>query len=178
MSTIITLIEALHKNNVWEKKFTLEKGEHLTKEGDIETSIYWVEKGCIRVFYLDSEKEHSIRFGYQNSIITALDSFITNTPTSFYMEAAKRTTVWKVSKQKYLDFIRSKPQHLVWWEELLQGLIHQQLEREIDLLTTSPDERYARVLERSPQLFQEVPLKYFASYLRMTPETLSRIRKS
>lgn len=178
MSTINLLIETLHKNNVWEKKITLEKGEQLSKEGETDTCIYWVEKGCIRVFYVDSEKEHSIRFGYQNSIITALDSFITNTPSSFYMEAVKRTTIWRVSKQKYLDFIQSKPQHLEWWEELLQGLIHQQLEREIDLLTTSPEERYTRVLARSPQLFQEVPLKYIASYLRMTPETLSRIRKS
>jgi hypothetical protein len=54
----------------------------------------------------------------------------------------------------------------------------QQMERERDILTSSPLERYKRVLERSPQLFQEIPNKYIASYLRMTPETLSRIKKS
>lgn len=60
----------------------------------------------------------------------------------------------------------------------MNGLLNSMLEREIDLLTSSPFERYNRILERSPQVFQEIPLKYIASYLRMTPETLSRLRKS
>lgn len=53
-----------------------------------------------------------------------------------------------------------------------------EIEREIDILTFSPAERLNRVQERSPHLFQEIPSKYIAAYLRMTPETLSRIRKS
>jgi hypothetical protein len=53
-----------------------------------------------------------------------------------------------------------------------------QLEREVDLLTNDPAERYRRVLNRSPRLFQEVPAKYIANYLRMTPETMSRIKKT
>jgi CRP-like cAMP-binding protein len=60
----------------------------------------------------------------------------------------------------------------------MEQLIYQQLEREKDLLTSSPTERYAKVKQRSPQLFQEIPHKYIASYLRMTPETLSRLKKS
>ena len=52
------------------------------------------------------------------------------------------------------------------------------MERELDLLTSSPHERIQRVLKRSPQVFQEIPAKYIASYLRMTPETLSRILNS
>ena len=60
----------------------------------------------------------------------------------------------------------------------MEQLILQQLEREKDILTSSPIERYKRVLKRSPQLFQEIPNKYIADYLRMTPETLSRIKKS
>jgi hypothetical protein len=63
------------------------------------------------------------------------------------------------------------------WLKLLEQMIFQQLEREKDLLTFSPLERYKRVWKRSPQLFQEIPNKYIASYLRMTPETLSRIKK-
>ena len=51
------------------------------------------------------------------------------------------------------------------------------IEREIDLLTPSPKERYARLLKRSPHVFQLFPHKYIASYLRMTPETLSRLKK-
>ncbi|MCY7291948.1 MAG: Crp/Fnr family transcriptional regulator, partial [Ferruginibacter sp.] len=61
---------------------------------------------------------------------------------------------------------------------LMENLVTQQIDREIDLLITSPAERLKRVLARSPNLFQEIPLKYIASYLRMKPETLSRIRNS
>ena len=61
---------------------------------------------------------------------------------------------------------------------MLENLITQQMEREVDLLIESPAERLKRILERSPNLFQHVPLKYIANYLRMTPETLSRIRNS
>lgn len=64
------------------------------------------------------------------------------------------------------------------WVNVLQTLSLQQLDREIDLLTTSPKARYERVLERSPRLFQEIPHRYIANYLRMTPETLSRLKKS
>lgn len=61
---------------------------------------------------------------------------------------------------------------------MIENLVTQQTDREIDLLITSPIERLKRALATSPNLFQEIPLKYIASYLRMKPETLSRIRKS
>ncbi|MNY67885.1 hypothetical protein D3C86_2055530 [compost metagenome] len=64
------------------------------------------------------------------------------------------------------------------WIKILENLAVQQLEREIDLLKNSPKERYERVLKRSPQLFQESPNRHIANYLRMSPETLSRLKKS
>ena len=64
------------------------------------------------------------------------------------------------------------------WKKLLEAFVIQQMERETDLLTTSPEARYQRILKRSPQVFQEIPHKYIASYLRMSPETLSRLKKS
>ena len=61
--------------------------------------------------------------------------------------------------------------------ENVDSIMAAQIEREIDILTNSPKERYLRVLKRSPQLFQEIPNKHIASYLRMSPETLSRMKK-
>ncbi|MCY1222048.1 hypothetical protein D9M69_651860 [compost metagenome] len=77
-----------------------------------------------------------------------------------------------------MDFISKEPENLTLWAEILEDLVLQQIEREKDLLTHSPKERYERVLKRSPQLFQEIPNKHIANYLRMTPETLSRLKKS
>lgn len=83
-----------------------------------------------------------------------------------------------MSKTAYNQWIQAQPERVDAWMQILEQLIYQQLERELDLLIESPSERLNRVLKRSPNLFQEIPLKYIASYLRMTPETLSRLRKS
>lgn len=77
-----------------------------------------------------------------------------------------------------MELMESSAGNINLWNFILKDLIFQQMERERDLLTSSPFERYRRVLERSPQLFQEIPNRYIASYLRMTPETLSRMKKS
>jgi len=83
-----------------------------------------------------------------------------------------------ISKKQFIQFIESDPANLSLWLKISEQLIYQSMEREVDILTHSPLERYKRVLARSPQLFQEIPGKYIASYLRMTPETFSRVKKS
>ncbi len=94
------------------------------------------------------------------------------------MQAIKKTRLKIVSKKDFLAYINQDEAHLKIWNAILQDLIIQQIEREKDLLIQSPKERYERVLKRSPQLFQQLPHKYIANYLRMTPETLSRLKKS
>jgi hypothetical protein len=82
-----------------------------------------------------------------------------------------------VTKKQIDDFLALK-NNVILWGKILENLAVQQLEREIDLLKNSPKERYERVLKRSPQLFQEIPNRHIANYLRMSPETLSRLKKS
>jgi hypothetical protein len=91
------------------------------------------------------------------------------------VKAIKKTIVKVLSKPQLDRFLNTEDQYKTW-VILLENLALQQLEREIDLMTNSPKERYERVLKRSPQLFQQIPHKYIANYLRMTPETLSRLK--
>lgn len=154
----------------------IHKGEFLTKEGDIERNLYLVESGAVRIFYLSEFDEHTIRFGYEGSLINSLSSFIKEQPSEFYIEAIRKTTVKVILKEELINLRNASDENLRQYIELLESLITQQIDREVDLLITSPTERLKRVLERSPKLFQHVPLKYIASYLRMKPETLSRIR--
>lgn len=154
------------------------KGELLIRAGEVERSLYMVESGALRVFYLTELEEMTIRLGYQGSLITSLASFIKGTPSEFYIDAIRKTKLTVLSKQHLMALVNAHPENLQQYTTLLESLITQQIEREIDLLTTSPSERLKRVLARSPHLFQEIPMKYIASYLRMTPETLSRIRNS
>lgn len=154
------------------------KGEYLIQEGQVEQSVYFVITGAVRVFHVTEFEEQTIRFGYEGSIITSLSSFITGKPSEFYIEALRKTTVKIIPRQLVFQIVNESFETQVQYNKLLETLIVQQMEREIDLLTESPTKRLERVLARSPNLFQEVPLKYIASYLRMTPETLSRIRNS
>ena len=161
----------------WEREIILKRNEFLIRKNDINTKFYFVKSGSIRIYIEDGKEEHTIRFGYQNSFITAIGSFLSNEPTTFYVQALKETNLYVISKNKLLKCINNDKKNKVLWSDLLEHVILQQVEREIDLITFSPIKRLERLKNRSPQVFQEIPQKYIASYLRMTPETLSRIFK-
>lgn len=178
MDIITSLYTNLEQGNYWDATITLKRNEYLTLAHSIDTNIYYIETGSLKISILLDDHEHLIRFGYRNNFIAALDSFITNKPTEFYIQALKKTTIRVIHKEHYLQFINSNSNNQLIWETLLQNLILQQMEREKDLLIKSPKARYERVLKRSPFLFQEIPNKYIAAYLGMSAETLSRLKKS
>jgi len=156
---------------------TLKRNEFLVEKGKIDTNLYFVESGSLRIFIEDDFKEQNIRFGYQQNLVVTLDSFLTSKPTNYYIQAIKKTTVKIVSKNDLNVFLEIDGNQSIW-KNILENLVCQLLVREIDILITSPIERYRRVLKRSPTLFQEIPHKHIANYLRMSAETLSRLKKS
>lgn len=160
-----------------DKTITLERNQYLKVKGSIDTNIYYVESGSLRIFVLDEYEEQTIRFGYAKSLIVSLDSFLTNKPSDFFIQAIKKTVLKVITKSQIDHFLKMENNQFLW-TEILENLVLQQLEREIDILTNSPKERYHRVLKRSPQLFQEIPHRHIANYLRMSAETLSRLKKS
>ena len=157
---------------------TVPKNTMLLTEGQIEKHIYFVESGAVRAFLLTEFEELTIRFGYKNSIINSLSSFIKEMPSELYIEAIRKTNIFLLNKADLHELVYANETNLRNYTAMMELLVTQQIDREIDILTASPAERLKRVLQRSPNLFQEIPLKYIASYLRMTPETLSRIRNS
>ncbi|NVK27219.1 MAG: Crp/Fnr family transcriptional regulator [Flavobacteriia bacterium] len=172
------LLEKLESAGILQNPETLSRGERIICPGEMERNIYFIQDGAMRIFFVHDDEEYITRLAYSGDIITALDSFITKKPTDFYIEAIRSTTVRKASVEDYLRLMKTDAEMLEMWDSMLGLLVTQQMERERDLLIPSPAVRYERVVARSPKLFQEVPLKYIASYLRMTPETLSRILKS
>lgn len=160
-----------------EKTITIDRNEFLKVKGSIDTHVYCVESGSLRIFVMDDHQEQIIRFGYHGNLIVALDSFLTGKPSDLYIQTIKRSVIKIVTKPQIIRFIGTDDNRMLWIK-ILENLVLQQMEREIDILTNSPKERYERVLKRSPQLFQEIPHRHIANYLRMSPETLSRLKKS
>lgn len=159
------------------KTIILDRNEFLKVKGSIDTNVYYVESGSLRIFVLDDYEEQTIRFGYKENLIASLDSFLTGKPSDLYIQAIKKTVIKVITKPQIDNFLETGHNQNLW-TKILENLVIQQMEREIDILTSSPKERYERVLRRSPQLFQEIPNRHIANYLRMSPETLSRLKKS
>lgn len=178
MDIIKELYTRIDRLNLWKKTIELKRNDFLKSPGTTDTHLYYVVEGSLKASIITEETEHIIRFGYQQDFIAALDSFITESSSDLFIQAIKKSTLKVITKESYLHFVHSSAENRQLWETTLQLLILQQMERERDLLTSSPKERYERVLRRSPRLFQEIPNKHIASYLRMTPETLSRLKKS
>jgi CRP-like cAMP-binding protein len=178
----LNLIEDLHdrinKANLWKKSLSLKRNDFLKVKGSTDTNLYFINEGTLRIFIEDEFEEHTIRLGYPGHFIAWLDSFISETPSDVYIQALKKCELQVVTKSDYMRFVQSDSDVRAIWQPLMEQFIYQQIEREKDILTRSPKERHERVLARSPQLFQEIPLKHIASYLNMAPETLSRLKKS
>ena len=160
-----------------DKELTIDRNEYLKVKGSIDTNLYYIESGSLRIFVLDDYEEQTIRLGYKENLIVSLDSFLSNKPSDLFIQAIKKSVIKVISKQQFDTFLETEDNRKLW-TKILADLVIQQMEREIDILTNSPKERYERVLKRSPQLFQEIPNRHIANYLRMSAETLSRLKKS
>lgn len=152
------------------------RNEIVRQEGSKDGSLYIIESGCIIATECVDGEELVIRFGYEGDVIVAMGSFLTEAPSNLVFKALRSTTVSIIKKNDFLAFVSESKDRLNAWLGLQNRMIVDLMEREKDLMMTNPRDRYNRVLDRSPKLFQEVPLKYIASYLRMTQETLTRLR--
>ncbi|MCF3108917.1 Crp/Fnr family transcriptional regulator [Niabella sp. CC-SYL272] len=173
----IELIQKIQEFEPHAKKRVLKRNALLLPKNNCDTHIYFVESGTIRMFVEDGDAEQNIRFGYRGDIVVFMDAFFSGNPTAYSMQALKKTTLTVLTKAALQRFLEQEPAHLRIWLAMLEDLVLQLLEREKDILTTTPRERYQRLLQRSPQLFQEISNRHIANYLRMSPETLSRLKK-
>lgn len=156
----------------------LKRYDHLLRAGDRDLDVYLVREGTLRACRIIAGEEQIIRFGYAGDFIFAVDAFLSGQPTEVYVQAIRACKLTVIPADRLRALADGGGEDGRLWRRVLRWLILGFQEREVDLLTPRPEDRYRRVLERSPRLFQEIPLKYIANYLRMSPETLSRIRKS
>lgn len=174
-----SIVQQLEEFGIAPTVRVFKRGDYIFRSGSTATEVYFIKEGSVLVSCdLGQDMEQVIRFGYAGSLITALDTYLSGKASIYSIEAIRQTTVCIIDREAMERFWSSSPERQQLWKTIIEALVLQQMEREIDLLIAEPKLRYQRVLARSPQLFQEVPQKYIANYLRMTPETLSRLQKS
>ena len=156
----------------------LKRNDILKHSDTVDTNLYLIKSGSLRVYNVINGVEHCLYFGFKGSAITATDSFFGEKTSNYIIQAIKRSKVEVVSKEDFMQFINSEKENLLLWQNILVEIIQHHIQRAHDLFEISSEERFNRLIQRAPYLFQEIPHKYIASYLRMSPETLSRLQKS
>ncbi|AOZ98060.1 hypothetical protein BIW12_00635 [Flavobacterium commune] len=161
----------------WNKNKMLKTKELLLGFKQKDSNLYFVKKGCVRLFVIDKNGEQiNMGFGYENSLITCFQTFIEGTPSLISIEAILDTELVAIAKSDLLPLIQSNSEIALWYQSMLESTLTGHIQRQVELLTLKPQERYAVFIKRSGHLINKIPLKYIASYLMMKPETLSRIR--
>ena len=155
-----------------------QKGEIILHEGEVCESIYWVAKGLVRQFYYKNGKELTEYMATEDNIVMSIESLFTDKPSTQQMVALEPTILFALPKRELEhEAVRNVNIQMLYRKILEESLIISQVHADM-LRFESAQERYAKLVKRSPQLVLRAPLVYIASYLQMTPETLSRVRTS
>ena len=154
------------------------KNEKILSEGETCENIYWIVKGLVRQFYYKNGKELTEYMAAENSIFMCIESLFKEEPTRLQIMAIEPTIVYLLPKAE-LEAVAMKSVNIqILYRKILEeSLILSQ--KHADMLRfESAQDRYQKLVKGNPQLVLRAPLVYIASYLQMTPETLSRVRNA
>ncbi len=154
------------------------KGEMILSEGEVCKNLYYVEKGLVRQFYFKKGKEVTEYMGTEGSIIMCIESLFKEEPTHLQVEALEPVMIYALPKARLEEVALHNVNIQILYRKILEeSLINSQIHADLVRFETAQD-RYQKLCKLSPQLTLRAPLVYVASYLQMTPETLSRVRSN
>jgi CRP-like cAMP-binding protein len=160
---------------IWET-VTFKRKTVLRSPGETERNLYFVLEGIQRAFHIDEEEnEQTIVFTYPHSFSGIADSFLTQTPTPYFLETLTHSVLLKTSYSQLSSLMEQshaiERMILKTTAYALKGVI----ERQIELGSYSAEKKFTTLLHRSPHLLQIIPHKYLASYLGIDPATFSKL---
>ncbi len=161
------------------KSTILAKKDRLLTEGQTCKTISYVHTGALRAFYRNKEgKESTIMFAVKDWWITDMHCFINQQPAMMCIEAIEDSMVFQLTKENFDQLLITLPKFEKFFRILMQNAYIREQLRVMQNLSLPAEERYNNFLEKYPQLVQQISQKQIASYLGITPEFLSSIRKN
>ncbi len=155
---------------------TLKKGELLLKEGDIAQDIYWVAKGMLRQFYYKDGRDITEHFACEQQGVLCINSLFLQERSNLLIEALEDSTVFLMSYQKFIGLARKHPRLATMLRKILEGSLIISQQKADSWRYETVHERYERFLREYPDAAKRASVNHIASYLLMTPESLSRVR--
>lgn len=159
------------------KKKKIKKNEFLLMQGEICKDLIFVQNGCLRLYYLQEDVEVSVWFALKHSSAIEIYSFISETPTNNYLQAIEDSEIFYLPKIELNKLYQTHPKMQEMMRKFWEDVILHLLERFTALQRDSAEQRYLDLLNK-PELLQTIPQKYLASFIGVTPTSLSRIKKN
>lgn len=157
----------------------LRKKQYILQEGDVCKHETFIIKGCTRTYEVDKNgHEHVLQFGLEDWWIGNLYSFISLTPSAYNIDCLENCEVLQISKPNLEKLYEEAPVMEKFFRIMFQNAFIALQNRVLTTLSKPASERYSDFINRYPQIEQRVPDHQIASYLGITPQSLSRIRTS
>jgi CRP-like cAMP-binding protein len=153
------------------------KEDYLLKENDYCNYVGFVDKGFFNFYYLIDGVEHIRGFFFPNEFISNYPCFLSENKSKFYIQALEDCSVTLIHRDDLLMLYKTLPQVQVLSRKIVENLYMEVSEKHGSFFLNSPEEHYLELMNTKPKFLQRVPQYMIASYLGMTPEGLSRIRK-
>lgn len=163
------------KQNLTPKK--LRKKQYLLQEGDVCKHIAFVEKGALKAYVVDDAGAESIiQFALEGWVISDLYSFLTGEPATYNIDALENAELVLISKSAHEELLKKIPKYETYIRLQITGAYIALQKRLTSIISLPLEERYKNFLALYPNIAQRVPQHMIASYMGLTPETLSRVR--
>jgi len=168
--------EEIMKSYLTPKK--IRKKQYLLQEGEVCKYIAFVEKGVLRAYNVsDKGGEHIIQFALEGWIISDLFSFLTGEQATYNIDAIENSELLLISKASHEELLRTLPKYETYTRLQLTGAYIAMQRRLTSIISLTLEERYTYFTSLYPDIVQRVPQHMIASFMGLTPETLSRVRK-
>ena len=148
----------------------------LLEEGKIAEKLYLIHKGCLRLFFYNEGKDITFQFFFEGDFVASFDSLYKRTPSLFYLESIEPTELTAIRREDFYNQINNNLSFRQLYEEKLIDRFHAYQQLFLSRIKNTPQQRYEELLKEYPNIIQRVSQHYIASYLGITPVSLSRIR--
>ena len=154
------------------------KGEIILNENEVCEKLSYVEQGMARQFYYKDKKEVTEHLGYEESFVVCVESYLKQIPTHLMIEALEPLVLWSISKTEIERLSSENAMVGIFYRKIIEKCLLQSQIKADTMRFESAQNKYLKLLRLHPEIVKRAPLVHIASFLQITPETLSRIRAS